>query len=427
MKRASFAIIALLGGALFVSCDKNSTSADSKGVYDITATTATAWYKGVGVVNGKTADFDTYLLSLQSSKVEFNDNGYTGVGTAFLIDMNTPTNGGKVLRLAPGTYSLLSADSEAEDYVFYAGSENKGEVGVSYVYFRESEKTVGNYYPITGGSFTVETGSTTANVSKYTISGSFETPHGTFNVSYSGTPAFADATSGDDSGDDSGDGETTKIDVSGFKYGYAYHYGLAWSGITVEDYADWYVILGQKKGFDIENDVCLYLDILTAAGYKEEIPVGKYEYIDEVSDETVAPFKLVYGDVDEDDYCYGTWYYGECVDEEEGEYEYFGATDGYVTVSKADGKYHFEVNFEDSFENGEVTGSITLESLEFSDKSSSYSTESASVKGAFPALRRQAAGGVSLRHIGAAKARKVKSGAAEVPAFVAKNFRNTEK
>ena len=416
MKKMSFVVVAALAVSAFVSCDKDRVASDGgsrNSEVTVTATAATAYFKGVGTG----AEYDMYLLSLQSTGVELTDNGYKGVGIAFLIDMNTPSNGGNELRLVPGTYSL-SKNSQAKDYVFYEGSDEGGTVSVSYVYSRKSEKEYGVCYPITGGSFTVA-----AEGSTYTVSGSFETSHGTFKVSYSGRLAFGDATSdgggsgdGGDSGDGSGDGgEVTKIDVSGFKYGYADHYGLAWSGITVTDYADWCVYLGSTKGFDPYEDVCLCLDILTEAGYKEEIPVGEYVYIDEVSDETVAPFKLVYGDEDSDGYCYGTWYWGE-----DPENDWFGATDGYVTVSKDGGKYHFDVNFVDSYYNGEVTGSITLESLVFSDESSSLET-AAAVKSSPSVRSNRAAGRISLRNFGAAKPRSVKSSDSSVPAFILKN------
>ena len=382
-----------------LSCDKDRTPNGGRTKL-CEVSSAAGYFTGVGKGDdGTLLNYDTYLLTLQTEGVELVKNGYAGVGAAVLVDLNTPTNGGNPMRILQGDYGICG-NGAADDYCFYLGdTDTDGKIYPSYLYYRASSTVDGIYYPVSGGSISVKTSGST-----YDIAATFTTSAGTFVFNYSGQLPFYD------NSEDDGD-TTAEIDVSSFKYGYAYHYGLAWEGLTVTDYADWYICLGPEKGFDPSEDVCLCLDILTAAGYKEEIPVGKYEYIDDVTDDTAAPFKLVPGFMDEDQYCFGTWYYGESED------NCYGATGGYVTVSQENGKYRFVVHIEDSEYNGIVSGDITLETLEFSDESSSVET-TAAVRSSLSAGPHRAAGKISLRNFGIAKPRDGKSSDASIQAFI---------
>lgn len=107
-----FAAAAALGG--LISCDKERTpqngdnsNQDGGDGAELTfeAAEAVGYFCGVGADgNGNALDYDMYLLSLQPEGVEMVESGYTGVGAAVLVDMNTPANGGNPMRILQGEY-----------------------------------------------------------------------------------------------------------------------------------------------------------------------------------------------------------------------------------------------------------------------------------------------------------------------------------
>lgn len=404
MKRLMvFAAVVAAFGVL--SCDKERTSRDGGNPErSFDAGVAGGYFCGRGATDaGVALDYDMYLLSLQTGGVEVAENGYAGVGAAVLVDMNTPANGGNPMRILPGDYGVRG-DGAADDYCFYAGgTDTDGSISPTYVYYRESSSVKGVYYPVTGGALSVKTSGST-----YTITGTFVTSAGTFVFNYSGTLAFYDSSKddgddSDDDGDDSDDGgEPVNLSLDALNQGYAYYYGQAFN-VDQTDYADWVFYIGEGP-LDLgdENASFLMLELITSEKATTSVPDGTYEYLD-ISATTLAPFSMLCGYVDDDNYCYGTWFFGET------DNDYYAATSGSAKIARDGDKYTIDLAFEDSEMNATLNGKFTA-TLEYVDGTQS-ATESASVQSSY-------AKGRLNRAICPSFAKKAVSRPAHVPAFI---------
>ncbi len=401
-----FAAAAALGG--LISCDKERTpqngdnsNQDGGDGAELTfeAAEAVGYFCGVGADgNGNALDYDMYLLSLQPEGVEMVESGYTGVGAAVLVDMNTPANGGNPMRILQGEYYSYKKNMP-EDYCFYLGdTDEDGNISSSYVYYRASSKVKGVYYPVTGGSISVKTSG-----SSYDIVGTFETSAGTFVFNYGGQLAFYDI-SDNDGDDDGGDTPTEEVMISldALNQGYAYYFGQAF-GADQADYADWVFYIGNGP-LDLTDDDAsfLALELITSGSATTAVPDGTYEYLD-ISDGKLLPFSMLCGYLNDESYCIGTWFFGET------EAEYYAATSGSAKVSRDGDNYTVDLTFEDSDMNATVSGKFTAK-LEYVD-GTQPATESASVQSSY-------AKGRLSRAICPSFAKKGVSRKAAVPAFV---------
>lgn len=308
------------------------TSADE---ISYTVASADAYFCGIGTdESGNALDYDMYLLSLTSSGVSMTNDGYSGIGAAVLIDMNTPTNGGNSMYISNGHYSKVS-DSEALDYVFYPGQLNSNdEINPTYVYYRPDERKAGRYYIVTGGSLTI------GNSSNYrTISAYMDTEIGTFVFNYnSGLDiTYTDITEDDDPST-GGD-----ISLDDFNTGYAVWCGQSLDASYGKDYSDWFLYVSDKA-FDLDDLTASYLQIklITDASATASVPGGTYSFVDFTTAEKLTPGTMLGGYLDEEYYCLGTWYFGDS-DE-----EYYCATSGSAVIKYADGVYDIDFEMEDT-------------------------------------------------------------------------------
>lgn len=325
------------------SCSKTEESGDegNKGgestsdEISYTVASADAFFCGVGTdESGNALNYDMYLLSLASSGVSMTSDGYSGIGAAVLIDMNTPTAGGSSMSISNGHYSKVS-DSEVLDYVFYPGQLNSDdEINPTYVYYRPDERKAGRYYVVKGGSLTI------GNSSNYrTISAYMDTQIGTFVFNYSSglDITYTDITEDDDP---STGGE---ISLDNLSTGYAQWYGQAFDESYGTDYSDWILYIGEKGvNFDDASASFLQLELLTEASATTVIPDGTYSFVDFTTAEKLTSGSMLGGYLDEDYYCWGTWFFGET------EYDYYGATSGSATIKYADGVYDIDFEMEDT-------------------------------------------------------------------------------
>ncbi len=403
MKRSLiiFAAVAVVFGTL--SCDKERVPQDGGNEAELVFEVGEAggYFSGVGTDDdGKTLDYDVYLLSLQTEGVEMIESGYTGVGAAVLVDMNTPTNGGNPMRILQGEYVVYQKNMP-EDYCFYLGdTDEDGNIYPTYVYYRESSKVKGVYYPVTGGAISVKTSGST-----YRIAATFETSAGTFGFNYDGKLAFYDISGGDDSGDDGDDTPTeeVKISLDALNQGYAYYYGQAFEGDQT-DYADWVFYIGNGLvDLEDENASYLMLELITSESATTAVPDGTYEYLDIDSAEKLLPFSMLCGYVDDENYCYGTWFFGETA------YDYYAATSGSAKVSRSGDNYTIDLSFADSEMNATLNGKFTAK-LEYVD-GTVQTTKSASVYTSYTK-------GCLNRAICPSFAKKGVSRKAKVPAFI---------
>lgn len=324
------------------SCSKTEESGDEGGngggtstdEISYTVASADAFFCGVGTdESGNALNYDMYLLSLASSGVSMTNDGYSGIGAAVLIDMNTPTAGGSSMSISNGHYSKVS-DSEVLDYVFYPGQLNSdGEINPTYVYYRPDERKAGRYYVVKGGSLTI------GNSSNYrTISAYMDTEIGTFVFNYN---SGLDITYTDITEDDPSTGGDISLD--NLTTGYAQWYGQAFDDSYGTDYSDWILYIGEKGvDFDDASASFLQLELLTEASATTVIPDGTYFFVDFTTAEKLTSGSMLGGYLDEDYYCWGTWFFGET------EYDYYGATSGSATIKYVDGVYDIDFEMEDT-------------------------------------------------------------------------------
>ena len=308
------------------------TSADE---ISYTVASAAAYFCGIGTdESGNALDYDMYYLSLTSNGVSMTNDGYSGIGAAVLIDMNTPTTGGNPMYISNGRYSKVS-DSETLDYVFYLGQLNSdGEINPSYVYYRPDERKAGRYYVVTGGSLTIGN-----NANNRTISAYMETEIGTFVFNYNSGFDFTytDLTEDDDPST-GGD-----ISLDGFNTGYAVWCGQSLDASYGKDYSDWFLYVSDKA-FDLDDLTASYLQIklITDASATASVPDGTYSFVDFTTAEKLTPGTMLGGYLDAEYYCLGTWYFGDS-DE-----EYYCATSGSAVIKYADGVYDIDFEMEDT-------------------------------------------------------------------------------
>ncbi len=338
---------------------------------------ALGYFRGIGTDDE--AGCDIYNLVLTTSGVEVTDNGFAGVGVAVLLDMNTPSNGGDPMRLMPGNYVLFSDQLSVIDYCFYPGSEENNEVTASYLYYRASETVPGVYYPITDGTLSISTSG-----AGYTIDADFVTSAGTFPINYTGPIDFSDVSSDEDGdggedGDDGDEDDTSnykKVTLTGLNQGYAYYCGQPWD-VSVDDYSDWMLYICDKQDIDFYSDSYLQIELFTAKADSTIVPDGTYKCLKAVTDDTVKPFTMVPGLTDADNYCIGTWYFGET------DSEYYGPTSGSAVISYKDGEYKIFFQVADSYESVTITADITAK-LEYHNDSDGGSSQISSVRPTLP-------------------------------------------
>lgn len=375
MKRKFLFLAAAAMAFAAVSCSKrenpDSDGNDAPDVYEIRCSVASAdaYFCGTGADEaGNVLDYDMYYLSLAGSGVTMTGSGYAGIGSAVLIDMNTPMTGGNPMIISDGHYSKVS-ESEASDYVFYLGQLNSDNtINPTYVYYRPDERTSGRYYPVNGGSLSIGT-----NGGNRTVSASMETEIGTFVFSYRGADfTYTDITDDDD---DDNPSVGTEISLDNLTTGYAVWCGQPFDGSYGTGYSDWFLYVGAKP-FSIEDVSASYLQIelITEASATTVVPDGKYSFLDFTTAESLTPGSMLGGYLDEDYYCWGTWYFGDS-DE-----EYFGATSGSATIKYADGSYDIDFEMEDSSTSPAVAASGHFKAkLEYLDGSEEESVQLASL------------------------------------------------
>ncbi len=414
-----FAAAAALGG--LVSCDKdrtpqngddsNQNGGDGNGT-ELTFEVAEAggYFYGVGADgNGNALDFDMYLLSLQTEGVEMIESGYTGVGAAVLVDMNTPTNGGNPMRILQGEYDVYK-NGMPEDYCFYMGdTDADGNISPSYVYYRESSKVKGAYYPVTGGSISVKTSG-----AAYDIAATFESSAGTFVFNYNGQLAFYDISDSDgdsakytypENGGTPGNRSTyKKISFTNYNLGYQVYWGhyQDGNGKDITGYTNWNIEL-----FDsYETNSFLRLEINTKEDESEYVTAGKYEFKEESPGDFTTELSLVPGaliaGVDSDYGMYGSWFFD--IDnpiDDAGTFYAYRVTDGTVDVTiNSDKSYTISYNLFDDYEGYTLDGVSNVAQLEYingleddeesvSHSSAKFSLFSGKLKNAiYPKIRR---------------------------------------
>lgn len=358
---------AVLAAAGIVSCEKERTLPALEEI-EVPVSSATGFFRGTG-----DADFDMYLLELCQNGVEATQSGFSGIGAAVLIDMNTPANGGNPMRILDGTY-YPSDESEMEDYVFYLGIENSlGDISQSYVYYRPNGRTAGHYYPVTGGSLVLS-----SNGARHEIVARMETDAYVFVFSYAGLAIpYYDASDDDDNanyvypenGGTPGDRQTYKSVVfNNYNLGSQVYWGYLQDSDKkpVTGYTNWDIEL-----FDsYETNGFLRLEINTEEDVTDAVTAGKYVFKEknpgDFTELSLVPGALIAGS-DADNMILGSWFFdSDNPIDDKGTYRAYRVTDGMVDVAiNSDKSYTISYTLFDDYEGYILTGVSNVAALEY--------------------------------------------------------------
>lgn len=353
MKRtysAGIAVIAALIAAASVSCRKTAAPGDNPdpGPDDgktpelSTEVHAGGYYNGDLYATGS----DNFILYIADNPVLFEDNAFTGEGTALLVDFNAPATGSPVL--SAGTYKALLSEpgeGESQDYTFLPGTD-LGSWGImgTFIYSYRSGSSAPEYLMVDDGTVEVSlSGDIYTVVAEVTASGE------EYTFSYTGNITFGKPGEGGDPGDGYDEVVLDRLTQGTMEY-----YGQAY-GDTGTDYANWTVYLAESTydlGSLTGSGNVLQMEINTAADQTEAIPEGTYTVFPEIAPESFVPYSIVPAFV-QDGYAYGTWYFGFG---ESGTENSFGATSGSAEVSRDGDIYTIEFEFVDDELGGRFSG-----------------------------------------------------------------------
>lgn len=170
-----------------------------------------------------------------------------------------------------------------------------------------------------------------------------------------------------------GDGPEGDYEMKGISEVYAYNLGADYD-VSTTDYDDWEIYM-----YNGNEDEFLCVSVLTAGGSGENLAPGTYtvKALESESDFHAGICVAAYND--EDGYVYGT-YYGY------GEYAWYWAETGTVTISKSGDDYTINVAFTDSVEEADFkcsyTGPVTCYDMSSVDEASTKSASGFCRKGA---------------------------------------------
>lgn len=315
------AAAALLCAALTlaVGCRKHDDPIiiDDVPQYDFTAEEvngAAAYYYGVW----EEGPCNIFTLCLTTGSTRNTDEGFSGVGTALWLDINSEINASNIL--ATGDYHPARGDSDFN--AFLPGVSEGKELSGSYVYYR-SKRGTGEYHLITGGNVNISYGSGTNP--KYNIRAEVMADGHTYTFEYWGYLSYKDIVPQPVPGPDD----------SPYTHGIAEKWGQVYDLEGYNDYCNWIVYLGSADK-DIDNagntpGRLLQLELNTAAGVTDITP-GRYTIKEQdVSGKSLCAFSLLFANIDKNGNYWGTWYTDD--------YVQYGATDGYVDISKSGSNY----------------------------------------------------------------------------------------
>lgn len=326
--------------------------------------------------------YDVYDIVLTSDGVTYDDNyNFSGVGAAVVIEVNTTTNEGKVLRLDGGKYPV-SGNYESDAMCTYPGEESGGSMYPTYIYYCPKGSASGDYYLVTDTKSSL-------NVSpnddgSYNLNATFRTDVAQFVFNYNGTPMlyYVESCNYPPVAGTPGDRSTyKKVEVKDYNAGAQIYYGCTYD-IKTSGYSKWDVQLYAEDSS--EEDGWLRLELCSAEVSAEtELPAGKYECRTpgKFSEETLVPFSLVPGEYEYDstygDTYYSTWYFdADHPYDEYGRYYSYAITDGVADVSVAsDGTYEIAYTLYDDTDCYTITGTSVVKNLSYYDESSSSEDE----------------------------------------------------
>ena len=145
-------------------------------------------YVSTAYDDGNRPLYDVYDIVLASKGVKYDDNyEFSGVGAAVVIEVNTTTNEGKVLRLDKGKYPV-SDNYKSDAMCAYPGEETSGMMYPTYIYYCPEGSTNGNYYLVTDTKSSLNVSPN--NDGSYNINATFKTEVAQFVFNYNGTPDF---------------------------------------------------------------------------------------------------------------------------------------------------------------------------------------------------------------------------------------------
>lgn len=326
--------------------------------------------------SGVKALFDVYDLVLCSAGVTYDDNyNFTGKGAALVVEVNTYTNEGKIIRLADGKYPV-SANIKTDVPCTYIGEEENEVMYPSYIYYCPDGSSEGAYYLVTDGSLNVSQNSD----GSYNLNGTFLTEKAQFVFNYNGTPDlyYVESYNQPPLGGTAGDRRTYKtMEVKDYNAGAQLYYGCTYD-IKTSGYSNWDVQLFAEN--PSEEDGWLKLELCSvevASG--TSLPAGKYvcKTPNDFKEETLVPPSLVPGEYEYDqtygDKYYSTWYFdADHPYDQYGRYYSYVITDGVADVSvAADNTYTITYTLYDDIDCYTFTGTSVVKKLDYKDKSSS--------------------------------------------------------
>lgn len=368
MKRITLISVLAFAVLSAVSCERERVPSETTYTYN-NIPLADVIYVSTVYDENKASLYDVYDIVLASEGVTYDDNyNFSGVGAAVVIEVNTTTNEGKVLRLDKGKYPV-SNNYKSDAMCAYPGEEVSGTMYPTYIYYCPKGSASGDYYLVTDTKSSL-------NVSpngdgSYNLNATFRTDVAQFVFNYNGTPMlnYVESCNYPPVAGTPDKRETYhEIELSGFNEGEQAYYGC-WS-----DYSSWLLSFWNKNDF-LQLGLCAPL-----VNSGEKIPVGNYVYRELKEGEDYVPYSLVPGDYDSDEAVYyDTWFLnGNVSYDEYGRYYSYGITDGNVDVSIAeDGSYIVKYTLYDDIECYTITGTSVVQNLSYYDESSSSEDETA--------------------------------------------------
>lgn len=335
-------------------------------------------YVSTAYDDGNKPLYDVYDIVLASKGVTYDDNyEFSGVGAAVVIEVNTTTNEGKVLRLDKGKYPV-SDNYKSDAMCAYPGEEISGMMYPTYIYYCPEGSANGNYYLVTDTKSSLNVSPN--NDGSYNLNATFKTEVAQFVFNYNGTPDlyYVESYNQPPRGGTAGDRSTYKtMEVKDYNAGAQLYYGCAYN-IKTSGYSSWDVQLfaenSSEEGGWLKLELC---SVEVASG--TSLPAGKYvcKTPNAFDKETLVPPSLVPGEYEYDqtsgDKYYSTWYFdADHPYDQYGRYYSYVITDGVADVSvAADNTYTITYTLYDDIDCYTITGTSVVKKLDYKDKSSS--------------------------------------------------------